>query len=71
MPKSNPARYVLLLFIKTIWKNAATFLGMREETAVALFAILESYQRTFYASFPSVSTFLSSEFKESIMLLCN
>lgn len=71
MPKSNPARCVLLLLTKIIWKNAGTFWGIREETAVALFAILEYYQRTFYVLFPSVSSILSLEFMESIMLVCN
>lgn len=69
MPKSIQQH--VLLVIKIIWENAATFLGIREETAVAFFAVLGSYQRNFYASLPSVSAILSPDFMKSVMLLCN
>lgn len=51
MPKSNPSRHVLLVLTKIIWKNTGTFWGIGGETAAALFAILQYYQRTFCASY--------------------
>lgn len=45
MAKINPVIYVPLLFIKIIWKNVDTFLGIREKMAADLFAILELYQK--------------------------
>lgn len=71
MAKNNPVIHVPLLFIKIIWKNVDTFLRIREKMAADLFAVLGLYQGTFYASFHSMSTALSAEFMESLMLLCN
>lgn len=61
MSRENPARYASPLFVKVIWKILAIFFWNQRNKTVALFAVMEFYQGTFYASFSSVSTGLSAE----------
>ena len=58
MAKNNPVTYLPLLFIKIIWKNVDTFLGIREKTAAELLSELLKVLKTQFC-------IVDKEFKES------